>query len=283
MSEGVSVYDFVQQVYYAQEKVVLDFLPYDDKYKEILLEGNLVAKDFQKDEDWSFFRERLILGDTDDRGDGWIPEYRLPEWVYKPSTLHDDSVRLYKRARHKCKGPRSCHGCNSGNCIEEYDFVVAPWSSKGVQRHHRNMVGQWPYNGVPDHTLKAINLGLDVTFNRLLLPYECNRIAVTDVQRRIELFELCPYTSKAKCEEEVSDCRSCKYATRIMYTDIPDPNYFIIKTAAKHGEGSPPAQGRIVGLNDDAQKILSAMRENDAAATCSDSVEWAPLNFIRIF
>ena len=36
MSFGLTPYEFVQQVYYAQEKVILDFRPDDDKYKEVL-------------------------------------------------------------------------------------------------------------------------------------------------------------------------------------------------------------------------------------------------------
>ena len=42
MSEGLTAYDLVQQVYYVQEKVILDFLPSDDKFMEVVMEANLV-------------------------------------------------------------------------------------------------------------------------------------------------------------------------------------------------------------------------------------------------
>ena len=62
MSEGLTTYDFVQQVYYAQEKVILDFWPDDDKFKEVLFEANLILQELQNSEDWTWLREQLVLG-----------------------------------------------------------------------------------------------------------------------------------------------------------------------------------------------------------------------------
>ena len=94
MSEGLRPYDFVQQVYYAQEKVILDFWPSDDKYKEVLLEANLILQELQNSEDWTWLREQLILGPCYSVP-GEITEFKLPDWVYKISTLNHDALRLH--------------------------------------------------------------------------------------------------------------------------------------------------------------------------------------------
>ena len=49
MSFGLTPYDFVQQVYYVQEGVILDYWPSDDKYKEIIMQGNLILEELQKE------------------------------------------------------------------------------------------------------------------------------------------------------------------------------------------------------------------------------------------
>jgi hypothetical protein len=189
---------------------------------------------------------------------GEIPEFKLPDWVYKPSTLFNDCVLLYAGNEHH---------------LHNNAYLVAPWASKGVRRHPRKMIGSLPFNDVIDHDLHAVNIGDIVTFNRPLRGDEKRRIAVTDVQRRIKLFHVCG----SDCEDD------CELAEELMLTEIPDPNYVIMRTAALHAEGSPPAQGRVSGLQDNAQKLLSAMRQNDAAATSPDTVEWEPLNFIKVF
>ena len=74
--------DFVRQVYYTQEKVVLDFNFFDDKYREVIMELNLVLQELQKEEDWLWLRERLVLGPCDDfLGNGGIREM---DYIYAP-------------------------------------------------------------------------------------------------------------------------------------------------------------------------------------------------------
>ena len=67
-----------------------------------------------------------------------------------------------------------------------------------------------------------------------------------------------------------------------MLTEIPDPNYVIMATAARHAEGSPPALARVAGLQDAALKIMSAMRQNDASATDADYQDWQPLGYVEV-
>lgn len=253
MSYGLTAYEFVQQVYYVQEKVILDWHPSDDKFAEVIMEANLVLQELQKEEDWTWLRERLVLGHMSQyAGAGRIPEFQLPIWVYKPSTLYRDGVRLH-RHRH-------------GHIVED-DFIDCPWTSSASvnYRYPRSTINS---NGRPiaqDDQLKAVYIGQIVTFNRPLLPPEENRIAVTDVQRRIEQFPM-PTIDTA---DDDPDFVEKKYLVA-----VPDPNYVVVKTAERHAQGSPVAQGRIADLGDQAQKLLSAMRQNDASATDSDYMEW---------
>lgn len=292
MSYGMTPYEFVQQVYYQQEKVVLDFWPSDDKYKEVLFEANMVLQELQNKEDWSWLRQRLILGPTRPLPHaGQIPEYKLPDWVYKPSTLHNDSVRLY--LSHGWPYPHCMGHCQScGRCIDEWDFIEAPYTSTGNVAHH----AEQPYNreGIvlsPNVDLKAVALGNIITFNRPLVGTEAQRTAVCDVQRRIRPLHICnEYCKGADPEKDIDYERDengewknpCAKIEKRVFMEIPDPNYVVFATAARHGEGSPPAQSRISGLSDTAMQILSAMRQNDSSATDADFMEWDELGHIEV-
>ena len=171
MSQGITTYDFVQQVYYAQEKVVLDFWPSDDKFKEVLFEANLVLQELQGIEDWSWLRDRIVLGDCHYRH-GEIPEFKLPKEVYKHSTLLHDSLKLYKT------GP---HG------IREFDYIEVPFVSVGANGWRKEReVNEYGRIHTWDRELKAIRVGDIITFNRPLFPFEAHRLAVLDVQKQIE-------------------------------------------------------------------------------------------------
>ncbi|MDT3386619.1 MAG: hypothetical protein LIR46_02465 [Bacteroidota bacterium] len=289
MSQGLTAYDFVQQVYYAQEKVVLDFWPNDDKYKEVLMEANLVLQELQNSEDWTWLREQLVLGDTR-MVPNEIPEYQLPEWVYKASTLNNDSLKLYRiKPMHHCHC--HCHHPKFGS-YDLWDYIEVPFASTGDNQHRKDK----SYNGrdmlfFKDNTLRAIRVGNVVTFNRLLTPFESNRVAVIDVQKQIEQFHICDDYCKGVDEtsaisyERGSDGKWVNPCSKIndrYLTEIPDPNYVVIATAARHAEGSPPAQSRIQGLTDQAQKILSAMRSNDAAATDADYFDYDTFGYIEV-
>ena len=277
MSYGLTPYDFVQQVFYAQEKVLLDFWPSDDKYKEVLVEANLVLQELQKEEDWNWLRERLILGPVDDLPEaGAIPEFQLPDWVYKPSTLHNDCVTLH-------------HGC--GDHISEYGYIEVPYVSAGRLNGRSLKQTQGPSTNVPNIDLGACVVGNNVlTFNRPLFPYEKrDRIAVCDVQRRLKPFHVCGPACRGAdgkepdytLDENGKWKNPCTKIEDRVLTEVPDPNYVVIRTACLHAEGSPPAQGRIQSLTDNAQRLLSAMRENNAAATDADYIDWDVPSFIR--
>ena len=130
-----------------------------------------------------------------------------------------------------------------------------------------------------------------ITFNRPLTIGEERLIAVLDVQRRIEQFHICDDScvgvdpdSPISYERDDKNrwVNPCNRIERVMLQEIPDPNYVVMATAARHAEGSPPALARIAGLQDAAQRILSAMRQNDASATDADYQDWDIPGYIEV-
>lgn len=289
MSHGMTPYEFVRQVYYMQEKVLLDFWPTDDKYKEVLTEANLVLQELQAYEDWTWLRDRLELGPCiSPRGE--IPEFQLPDWVYKVSTLHHDSMKLYQMHPH-CHCHHPLHLPYFDGHYSLADYIQVPFASAGDNQWKKEM--QYTGSGVihvPDFKLRAVCIGDTITFNRLLHPQEMHRIAVVDVQRRIQQLHICNDTCRGadgeavdySLNEDGSWKNPCSMIEDIVFTEIPDPNYMVMATAARHAEGSPPAQARVQTLVDTAQRILSAMRQNDASATDADYLEWDVPGYIEI-
>lgn len=289
MSEGLRPYDFVQQVYYAQEKVLLDFWPDDDKYKEVLFEANLVLQELQNAEDWTWLREQLVLGPCHSLPNR-IPEFELPDWVYKPSTQNHDCLRLHPIINPLTHPGHACH-CG-GHDYDERWFTKVPFASAGDNRYQKDYhVDRYDQVHVPDMHLRAVKMGNVITFNRLLTPHEERSIATVDVQRRIELFHICDHKCKGmdpdepisyEFDDEGNWENPCSKIEHRMLTEIPDPNYVVMATAARHAEGSPPALARVAGLQDAAQKIMSAMRSNDASATDADYQDWDTPGFISV-
>ena len=183
MSEGITAYDFVQQVYYMQEKTLLDFWPTDDKFREVLTEANLVLRELESQQDWTWLRETLVLGDTLSAYNE-IVEFTLPNDVYKLSMLNHDSIRLY-------------NGIDNGDGtydIDEFSVVHVPLASAGDQRWNREQqVNQIGVNHVHDYRLRAVIHGHTIKMNRTLLPWEGHCVAVVDVQKHIVPFHVCKY------------------------------------------------------------------------------------------
>lgn len=284
MSHGITPREFVKQVYYAQEKVLLEFWPTDDKYKEVLYEANLVLQELQNAEDWTWLREQIVLGPCRSHP-GSIPEFDLPDWVYKPSTLRHDGVKLYRpmHHHHHCW---ECGGCHERDlCFDQRSVINVPIASAGDNSYVKErLVTEYGQIHMRDWGLRAVVEGNTVTFNRPPLFPESHRIAVMDVQRRMRPAHICTEACKVgknpkepisyELDENGMWENPCRHIERALFTEVPDPNYMVMQTAARHAEGSPPAQARIQGLQDSAQRILSAMRQNDAAATDPDYMDW---------
>lgn len=261
MSLGMTPYEFVQQVYYAQEKVILDFHPDDDKYKEVIMEGNFVIQELQKEEDWNWLREQIILGPCDPLPHNHIPEFELPDWVYKPAMLFDDCVRLHRADHH---GHLSNH------------FHRVPWVSAGaIHKHGTNDPNYWMHPHSMPAELGAVWFGNTITFNRPDWSFR-GHVAVTDIIRRMPLLHIC----NESCVKDENG--KCVQIEDRIFTEVPDPSYLVIRTASLHAAGSPPAAPRAVDLADQAQKLLSAMRANDSAHTVPDIVSVYDPTYISV-
>jgi len=327
MSRGISPIEFVRQVYYAQEKVYLDFVPTDDKYKEVLLEANFVLQELQKEEDWLWLRSQEILAAPDNEAGltsantRWLP---VPDNFYKVSTLFNDALRLYAH-KPKCTDANCLnYGHKPGEtwdeevngvtveksfdwsvcrckCFDRAPYILIPFVSMGWQNDHaQRQMSYITRPNVADITLgvTTVNDGESekIVFDRPLYWPEINRVPVLQYQRLLEPFHICNDDcvgvdpSKDISYDPTKDDNGNRLywnpcnqiyidadTPKLMLTEIPDPFYVIIRTAQYHAEGSPPAQGRIAGLQDQAQKMLSSMRENNAAATQVDFIpSWNP-------
>jgi hypothetical protein len=63
---------------------------------------------------------------------------------------------------------------------------------------------------------------------------------------------------------------------------MPDPYYFVLKTAARRALADPSCADIQQSLADEASKFLSGVRENDSAHTHLDTYETAPLGYISV-
>lgn len=304
MSNGMTPYDFVQRVFYQQEKVLLDFVPDDDKYKEVIVEANMVLEELQKEEDWLWLRTSYNYGLVDREHQG---PFTLPEDFYKPSTMFDDGGRLYAHGR--CSNPNG-HPCGwsndnqidspdytkcVGDCWRHFTFLWLPWVSAGFKNDRTlRQTNRFLRPNVIDTTLGLSVIDNKVQFNRILLPHECGRIFTIDYQRLIKPLHLCTEECVGVDDSQPVnydyDATSTNYrhwknpcsivqdeCTDKVLTEITDPLYVVLRTAQYHAQGSPTAMAQITPLADQAQRLLSAMRENNAAGTMPDYIpHWVP-------
>lgn len=263
---GLTIASFVQQVLYAIYKVRLDttfdpdlpgtaFHADTDKFKEVLMEANFVLQEIQKEQDWNFLRERWSIGTAEVNDDGSIMEFELPSYIYKVCTGFNDAVRL--------------HDPNDPNVFIEVPFT----SPRNGQTQVVSMFDNTARLNVPDTRLMAFIVGNTLTFSRPFSTYESGALIETDVIRFLDPLHIC----HAGC---VQPCPSA-YDVKVL-TEIPDPYYMIVRTAAKRAEGDPSATDRVLSLGDEAMKLLSAMRENDSSKTVPDTYQTAELGYTRI-
>lgn len=319
MSAGITPRDFVQQVFYQQEKVLLDFDPSDDKYKEVLMDGNFVLQELQKEEDWLWLRDTKRIGFTEaGKNDHEIASFSFDtSEVYKLSTLFGDCVHLCaysisvpddegfildamkrwvpgKSYSENTQGAsltvhpdgKADYNASDGTIyhadnlydwldVDMWDKIDVPLISAGT--HGRNIKDEVSTFGKPNWVSRPLGcyvLDDKLCFNRPFTSSECERAVVIDYQRRIDQFHICDH--RCPFDEEHMAIHD-----EPMLKMIPDLNYVVIKTASTHAMGSPTAQGNIMSLNDTAQKLLSAMRENNAMATTCDTMEWYTPGFIE--
>jgi hypothetical protein len=263
MSRGMTIADFVQQVFYAIYKVRLDtslsadqaYHAGTDKFKEVLMEANFVQQELQQQMDWGWLRKRWNIGTAECLGDGKIQEFEIPKYAYKVASGFNDAVRL-----HVANMPQS--------------FIEVPYTSpRSGTTNVVAMHDEYGRMNVPDNRLQAFVVGDHLTFTRPFGTGEAGLLIETDVIKLLPTLHICSDACSQPCVHAYED---------LVFTEIADPYYMVARTAAKRAEGDPSATDRILPLTDDAMKILSAMRENDSGKTVPDTYTTSELGFVRV-
>ena len=263
MSRGLTIADLVQQVLYCVYKVRLDvtdgvegsFHSKSDKFKEVVMEANLVLQELQKEQDWNFLRERWEMGHAHNVHHGHscdIQEIEIPDEVYKVCTGYGDAVRLHQ-----------------GYATLQIPFEEA----RTGNRRHVEMFDEIGRLNVDKLNQRAFVVGNVITFNRRWFPSELGRRLETDVIRYIEPLHICDDNCPDHCPKAYDDK---------VLTWLPDPYYVIVRTAARRAEGDPSVSERVQSLTDEGSKILSAMRENDSAHTIPDTYDTCELGYFPV-
>lgn len=259
MSRGLTIADFVQQVFYAIYKVRLDvdaslegaYHSKSDKFKEVVMEANFVLQEFQKEQDWNFLRERWVIGQASNLN-GEACEFYVPDEVYKLCTGYGDGIRLHYR-HGVSQIPLEEARMGNRRTVDMFDELGRLNVDKGEQR--------------------AFVVGDTLAFNRPWFPNEIGKVLETDVIKYIEPLHICDSSCKDNCEKAYKD---------VLFKWMQDPYYFIVKTAARRAEADPSCVERVQSLTDEATKLLSAIRENDSAHTTPDAYETATLGYISV-
>lgn len=259
MSRGMTIAEFVQQVLYAMYKVRLDtdfskegaFHSHSDKFKEIVMEANFTLQEFQKEQDWNFLRERWEIGHAFNPHGG-IQEFRIPEGVYKLCTGYNDAVRMHKPGITK---QIPLDSARSGNhaALEMFDELGRANSVSLAQR--------------------AFVVGDTLTFYRPWFPGEIGSFLETDVISYIEPLHICDEGCPHDCPKAYKDK---------IFQWMPDPYYFVVRTAARRALADPSCSDIAQTLADESTKFLSSVRENDSAHTNLDTYETSILGYTSV-
>ena len=210
-------------------------------------------QEFQKDQDWSFLRERWEMGISHNPfNHGGIQEIEIPDGVYKLCTGYGDAIRLHK-----------------GHGVMQIPIEEA----RTGNRRYVEMFNEFGEMNVDKMQQRAFVVGNIVTFNRMWLPHERHGMLETDVIRYIEPLHICDDSCPNHCPKAYDD---------VQFKWMPDPYYFVVRTAARRAEGDPSVSERVQSLTDEGSKLLSAIRENDSAHTTTDTYETTSLGYVSV-
>lgn len=260
MSRGMTLAEFVQQVLYAIYKVRLDvdaskegaFHSKSDKFKEIVMEANFMLQEFQKEQDWNFLRERWEIGFAYNPHDG-IQEFEIPEGVYKVCSGYNDGIRLH---------------------YGRHGVMQIPLDSPRSGNHQAyEMFDPHGFANVESDKQRAFIVGNTLSFHRPWFPNEVGKYLETDVISYIEPLHICDDDCPDDCPKAYEE---------ILFQWMPDPYYFVVKTAARKAIADPSCSEISQTLADEATKFLSGVRENDSAHTNTDTYETSVLGYISV-
>lgn len=257
---GITIADAVQSVWYQVYKVRLDtkedatglsWHSKTNKFKEVVMELNLVIDELQRTQDWNWLRDRWDIGVAEP---GPHPqEFEMPDGIYKVCHGYGDAIRLHK------------HG------IIEQIPLTSPRQGNRFQRKLYNNFGE--YNTVNTEQ-QAMVVGDTLAMKRPWFFTELGGHLETDVIRRMDHLHICDDNCPSNCPKAYKDK---------VFTEMPDYNWIITRAAAKRAEADPSVADRVQSLNDEAKQQLSSLREDDTAGTTTDYWETEPLGFVSIF
>lgn len=263
MSRGITIADLVQQVYYAIYKVRLDvdeslegaYHCKTDKFKEVVMEANMVLQDLQKDADWNWLRKTWDMGHAKNYRDVAPQKIKIPDYAYKVCTGYGDAVRA--------------HHHYAFHHAHEIPFTSPHQGKRPITK----MYDEFGMLNTRDAQNRAYVTGDMLTFTRPWFPGEVGMHLETDVIQLMEPFHI--------CDDNCPDHCPIAYE-HVHLREMPDPYYLVVKTAARRAEGDPSAADRVQSLTDEAAKLMSAMRENDSAHTVPDSYETQMLGYVSV-
>ncbi|MCF0114531.1 MAG: hypothetical protein HUJ56_04200 [Erysipelotrichaceae bacterium] len=276
-------FEFVQQVIFRQEGVILDLWPQDDKYKEIIMAVNQEIPQLQFQEDWTWLRDRLILGKVHGHHCHEIPEFELPDHVYAICTKQGDDVRFYHLDPH--------------GQLDEHHFESCTFKSDVQGKQAKD-----PYYYRRFPKLHAQVIGRTLTFNTPLPHHLTHKVIVCDYLKKLKTLHIC----SDKCNEEISKIKKerkdsnwelskisswtlddyllCPHIEKDVCPEIPDANlYLVVKTAHQRAMLSPPAQSLVQPLQDEHQKILSKMRTYNENQNEPDKIDFTTFSYLDVF
>lgn len=258
MSRGMTIAEFVQQVLYAIYKVRLDvdaslegaYHSKSDKFKEIVMEGNFMLQEFQKEQDWNFLREKWDIGFARPG----MQEFKIPEGIYKLCTGYNDAIRLHlPHVRKPIQIPFDSPRSGNHEAIEMFDGLARANVDYDLQR--------------------AFVVGDTLAFYRPWKRGEIGGFLETDAIRYIEPMHICDSSCSDNCPKAYDD---------VLFKWMPDPYYFVVRTAARRAIADPSCAEIQQVLTDEASKFLSAVRENDSAHTNVDTYETSVLGYVSV-
>lgn len=264
MPRGMTIAQFVSSVYHQMYGVFLDnemspdgmYHAKSDKFKEVVLEGRVTLERFLSQQDWNFMVDYWQMGPTMNPDHGGIQEFTLPDDCYKVCTGYNDAVRLH---------PFN----NRSHVVAEALWTPRRSGSTNVHQMH----DAYGRPNVYDNSLQAFVVGDTVTFNRRFNRQELNCMAETHIIRYFKPLHICTDDCPDDCPKSYKE---------LILTEIPDPLYIVQKTAASRCDFDPSKAERGQKLDDEAQKLLSSMREHDSASTMPDTYKTSTIGFIPV-
>ena len=149
-----------------------------------------------------------------------------------------------------------------------------PFDSPRSGNHEAiDMYDEYGFLNVDKNLQRAFVVGDTLTFYRPWKNAEIGKFLETDVISYIDPLHICDDSCPDNCPKAYEE---------VLFKWMPDPYYFVLKTAARRALADPSCADIQQSLADEASKFLSAVRENDSAHTNMDTYETSTLGYISV-